>query len=102
MSPEAILAALRAENEAQCGPPPLDISEVKQIVNSIGRYPALGDGADAAEGLMQIVLDRHFEGGKHLLRGTDGRFWHYDVRLWRMVTDDWVSGKVLKIIQANP
>ena len=101
MSPEAILAALRAENDAQCNPP-LDIAEINQIVKSIGRYPALGDGADAAEGLMQIVLDRHFRGGKHLLRGTDGRFWHYDVRLWRMVTDEWVSGKVLKIIQATP
>ena len=101
MSPEAILAALRAENDAQCNPP-LDISEIRQIVKSIGRYPAPGDGADAAEGLMQIVLDRHFKGGKHLLRGTDGRFWHYDVRLWRVVTDEWVSGKVLEIIQATP
>jgi putative DNA primase/helicase len=100
MSPGAILAALRAEN-TKCSPP-LDDSEIKQIVASIGRYPVLGDGADAAEGLMQIVLDRHFEGGKHLLRGTDGRFWHYDGRLWRVVTDDWVSGKVLKIIQATP
>jgi hypothetical protein len=51
---------------------------------------------------MQIVLDRHFNGGKHLLRGTDGRFWQYDGRLWRVVTDEWVSGKVLKIIQATP
>jgi len=30
------------------------------------------------------------------------RFWHFDVRLWRPVTYDWVSGKVLEIIQANP
>jgi putative DNA primase/helicase len=101
LSPEAILAALGAENDAKCNPP-LDVSEVKQIVESIARYPALGDGADAAEALMQIVLDRHFNGGKHLLRGTDGRFWHYAGRLWRVVTDDWVSGKTLKIIQANP
>jgi putative DNA primase/helicase len=100
-SPEAILAALRAENGAKCDPP-LDVSEIRQIVKSIGRYAALGDGADAAEGLMQIVLDQHFKGGKHLLRGSDGRFWHYDGRLWRVVTDEWVSSKVLKIIQANP
>jgi putative DNA primase/helicase len=33
---------------------------------------------------------------------TDGQFWHYDVRLWRVVQDQWVSGKVLEIIQANP
>ena len=101
MSLETILAALRAENDAHCNPP-LDASEIKKIVESIGRYPALGDGADAAEGLMQIVLDRHFKGGKHLLRGTDGRFWRYDGRLWRVVTDEWVSGKILKIIKATP
>jgi putative DNA primase/helicase len=101
LSPEAILAALGAENDAKCNPP-LDVSEVKQIVESIGKYRALGDGADAAEGLMQVVLDRYFNGGKHLVRGSDGRFWHYDVRLWRVVTDEWVSGKILKILQANP
>ncbi len=33
---------------------------------------------------------------------TDGRFWHYDIRLWRVVPDKWVSGKVLETIQSNP
>jgi putative DNA primase/helicase len=51
---------------------------------------------------MQLVLDRHFHGGKHLMLSTDGRFWHYDGRLWRVVQDQWVSGKVLEIIQGNP
>ena len=101
MSREAISAALHKENETKCQPP-LETSEVDEIVKSIGRYPALGDGTDPAEALTQLVLDRHFRGGKHLLRGTDGRFWHYNGRLWRAVTDEWVSGKVLKIVQANP
>ena len=103
VTPEVITAALMAENAAKCSPP-LDSSEVEKIVANITKYPAapLGDGADAAEGLMQLVLDQHFNGGKHLMLSTDDRFWHYDVRLWRIVPDPWVSGKVLETIQSNP
>ena len=102
-SPEAITSALMAENAAKCTPP-LDSSEVEKIVASVSKYPAaqLGDDADAAEGLMQLVLTQYFNGGRHLLLGTDNRFWYYDVRLWRPVSDQWVSGKVLEVAQANP
>jgi putative DNA primase/helicase len=51
---------------------------------------------------MQLVLDQDFAGGKHLLLSTDGRFWHYDLRLWRVVSDQWVAGKVLEVIKRNP
>ena len=99
MSPETITAALMAENAAHCTPP-LDSSEVEKIVASVSKYPAaqLGDGADAAEGLMQLVLDQHFSGGRHLMLSTDGQFWHYDIRLWRAVPVQWVHGKVLETI----
>jgi putative DNA primase/helicase len=102
-SAAAITAALMAENATKCTPP-LDSAEVERIVASVTTYPAapLGDGADAAEGLMQLVLARCFDGGKHLMLSTDGRFWHYDIRLWRVVPDQWVSGKVLETIQSNP
>jgi hypothetical protein len=102
VSPEALVAALAAENLAKCSPP-LDPAEIETIVGSVTKYPALpgGDG-DAAEQLMQLVLDRHFNGGNHLMLSTDCQFWHYDARLWRVVQDQWVSGKVLEIIQANP
>jgi putative DNA primase/helicase len=102
-SPEALAAALAAENRVKCSPP-LDTAEVEKIVASVTQYPAspIGDGADAAEGLMHLVLDRYFRGGKHLMLSTDGRFWHYDVRLWRPVQDQWVAGKVLETIQGNP
>jgi putative DNA primase/helicase len=102
-SPEAITAALMAENAAKCSPP-LESAEVEKIVTSVSKYPAaqLGDGADAAEGLMQLVLDQYFDGGKHLMLSTDGRFWHYDIRLWRVVPDQWVHGKVLETIRRNP
>jgi P4 family phage/plasmid primase-like protien len=99
---EALSAALAAENLAKCVPP-LDIAEVQSIVASVTRYPAVPvDDGDAAERLMQLVIDRHFNGGKHLMLSTDGWFWHYDGRLWRVVQDQWVSGKVLEIIQGNP
>ena len=102
-SPEALAAALAAENRVKCSPP-LDTAEVEKIVASVTQYPAppIGDGADAAEGLMHLVLDRYFRGGKHLMLSTDGRFWHYEARLWRPVQDQWVAGKVLETIQGNP
>lgn len=101
-SREAVSAALKAENRAKCKPP-LDREEVEQIVASVSGYDAIPAGkGDAAERRMQLVLDRHFGGGKHLMLSTDGRFWHYNGRLWRDVQDQWVSGKVLQIIQANP
>ncbi len=102
-SAEAISAALAAENTTKCSPP-LAAAEVDTIVASITRYQPspLSDGADPAESVMQLVLDRHFNGGKHLLLGPAGRFWFYDVRLWCPVSDQWVSGKVLQVIQTNP
>jgi putative DNA primase/helicase len=101
MSADAIVAGLLAENGAKCTPP-LDKSEVKQIAKSIRKYTALNEGTDAAEALMHVVLDRRFDGGKHLLLGADHRFWHYDGRLWRPVPEEWVSGRVLESIQHNP
>ena len=102
-SPKAITAALMAENAAKCTTA-LDIAEVEKIVASVSKYPAaqLGDGADAAEALMQLALDQHFNGGKRLMLSTDGRFWHYDIRLWCVVPDQWVARKVLEVIEANP
>ena len=104
LSSETITAALFAENKAKCSPP-LDRSEVAKIVASVTKYAPtspIGDGADDAERLMQLVLERTFNRGKHLMLGTDGRFWHYDVRLWRPVSDQWVSKAILEIIEANP
>jgi len=101
-SPEVMLAALSAENNSRCNPP-LDTSEVEGIIASIIRYPTQPlNTDDAAEALMQLTLDQHFSAGQHLLRAADGKFWEYDKRLWRAVADDWVSGKVLQVLQANP
>jgi len=103
-SPATIAAALMAENNAKCSPP-LDRSEVERIVASITKYPptsAIGDDTDAAERLMHLVLERNFSRGKHLMLCPDGRFWQYDVRLWRPVPDQWVSRMVLETIEANP
>ena len=99
-SRKTMLAALNAENASKCSPP-LDTTEVKKIVASVTKYP-IGNGGDAAEGLVQQVLRCSFAGGKHLILGTDGRFWHFDDRLWRPVPDPWVSGKIFEVIECNP
>jgi putative DNA primase/helicase len=103
VSNEALSAALIAENRVQCSPP-LDVREVETIIASANRYTGITipEGIDAAEGLMLLVLDRYFHGGKHLLFSTDGQFWHFDVRLWRAVPEEWISGKILKTIASNP
>jgi putative DNA primase/helicase len=63
--------------------------------------PLKYDG-DAAELIVARMLDQHFAGGKHLMLSSDGRFWHYDGRVWRPVQDLWISGRALATIRANP
>ena len=102
-SPEAITAALMAENTAKCRPA-LDIAEVQAIVASVSRYPsaALSERGDAAEKLLQVLLDRQFAGGKLLAYGTDGRFWHYSEKFWQPVPDKWIDGRILEILPTSP
>ena len=98
-SPEAITAALMAENVARCDPP-LDSSEVEDIVASISKYPsaAVSERGDAAETLVQVLLDRQFAGGKLLTYGTDGRFWHYSGKFWQPVPAKWIDGRILETL----
>jgi putative DNA primase/helicase len=100
-SREALRAAVKAENSAKCRPP-LEEAEVEKIIGSVSRYREVPEGADAAEHLMRLALERYFAGGKHLMLSTDNRFWLYDKRLWRVVPDQWVARKILRIIQSNP
>jgi len=100
-SRKAISVALKAENAKRCSPP-LDHQEVRGIVASIMKYRTTGSGIDVAEELMQLALDRYFKSGYHLLHATDGRFWYYAACQWQPVTDQWLSGKVLEVIQCNP
>jgi len=84
ISPDALLAALLAENEKRCKPP-LDRSEVEKIAASIAKYPsakALDQEADLAEQVLKLVLDQHFLGGQHLMYYGDERFWRFDGRKW--------------------
>jgi len=103
VSSEAITAALMAENLAKCNPP-LDSSEVEAIVASISRYPSptLSQRGDAAEKLLQVLLDRQFAGGKSLTFGTDGRFWHYSGKHWQPAADKWINGRILETLQTTP
>jgi putative DNA primase/helicase len=101
---QEVSAALMAENTKNCSPR-LDDAEVAKIVDSVSKYAPAQPGSkdvDAAETLMQLALDQHFAGGKRLIFGVEGRFWHYDGRVWRVVPDHWVSGKVLQTTKSNP
>jgi P4 family phage/plasmid primase-like protien len=103
LSPQAILAALNAENQANCSPP-LGDDEVQRIVDSIRRYPpgAAVERSDAAEAVMEAVLTADFASGAHLRFEKDGRFWCYNGKLWQPVQQKWVEGRVLNHLEKNP
>jgi hypothetical protein len=103
ISHEVLLAALLAENGAQCSPP-LDSEEVEKIAASVTKYaPGVSaeNRSDPAEVLMRSVLDQWFAGGKHLMFAPDGQFWEFDVKLWRPVSDAWIKGKILDAVQTG-
>jgi putative DNA primase/helicase len=83
----------------QSSPPSTEASK-QQLPQSRTTRPKYE--GDAAELVVANMLDRHFAGGKHLVLSADGRFWHYDGRVWRPVQDQWISGKALETIRANP
>jgi putative DNA primase/helicase len=102
-SPQTILAALKEENKAKCSPP-LDDGEVEKIANSITQYaaPPGGDRSDDAEKLLTVVLNQHFEGGKHLLFAADGQFWLYTGTMWSPAKANWIDGRILESIEDSP
>jgi hypothetical protein len=83
----------------QSSPPLAEMS--KEQLPQIPTPPPKYQG-DPAELIVASMLDRHFAGGKHLMLSPDGRFWHYDGRVWRPVQDQWICGKALETIRANP
>jgi putative DNA primase/helicase len=103
LSPEALLAALRAENNARCTPP-LSDDEVCKIAQSIARYApgSEGDRGDEAEKLVNLVLHRHFADGKHLLFGADGQYWRYTGKMWTVAQDKWIEGRILASVKLAP
>src|SRR5690349_12073214 len=103
MSDEAIVAALKAENEQRCNPP-LELTEIETIVASVTRYAPgpLQEGEDSAEQLMHAMLARHFAGGEHLLFATDGQFWNYDGRKWAPIKPKWLRGRIYETIKVCP
>lgn len=101
---ESTLAALREENKRRCRPPLID-TDLKKIAKSIGAKPVLAKGAaagDVAARAMQLTLDQHFSGGKHLMSCDDGQFWHYNGKHWKPISDASVRSRCLKVIQNMP
>jgi P4 family phage/plasmid primase-like protien len=57
---------------------------------------------DTAYGLAQLVLDKQFAGGAHLLRCPDGRYWCYDKTHWRMTSDATLQHVILEYASKLP
>jgi putative DNA primase/helicase len=83
----------------QGGPPSTEVAQ--EQLPQIPTTPPKYDG-DAAELIVANMLDQHFAGGQHLMLSSDGRFWYYEGGVWRPVQDQWISGKALATIRANP
>ena len=104
LSAHALLAALLSENEKRCRPP-LDAGEVEKIANSIAKYPTpkvLAEEADLAEQVLQLVLQRYFKGGAHLMCYGDGQFWRFDGRKWTPFREQLFDRCVLRTIKNIP
>ena len=104
VSRDALLAALLSENEKRCRPP-LDAGEVEKIANSIAKYPTpkvLAEEADLAEQVLQLVLQRYFKGGAHLMCYGDGQFWRFDGRKWTPFREQLFDRCVLRTIKNIP
>jgi P4 family phage/plasmid primase-like protien len=101
ISPEAILPALLADNQARCKPP-LPEAEVTRIAKSAQQFAAGVPGQDDAEVVATLVLQKHFAGGKHLLFGVDGRFWHYNGKKWEVAQEKWIENRILDAIKVAP
>lgn len=82
LSPEAILAAVQAENAARCVPP-LDAGEVERIVQSAMRYDPGSDHAETELGNARRLVDlldgnARFEAASRDWFCWDGRHWARD------------------------
>lgn len=96
-SPEAIFAAVAAENEARCVPP-IDADEVERIVNSVMRYEPGSDHAETELGVARRLVDAMDGGARYEPASRDwfvwdGRRWARDdegrvIRLAKRVVDD--------------
>ena len=104
LSPEAIFAAVQAENTARCVPP-LDADEVERIVQSAMRYDPGSDHADTELGNARRLVDAldgdaRFEPASRDWFCWDGRRWARDdegqiTRQAKRVVDGLLSGAKL-------
>ena len=77
-----LLVKLTAANLERCKPPLAD-DEVDSIARSVSRYELIEKNeVDVAVELCSIVLDEHFEGGRHLIFAADGQFWKFVGTHW--------------------
>src|SRR5665213_1718470 len=75
--------------------------DVSTVAARFKRRPKakIGIANDPALSVMQLVLDKFFEGGKHVLLAPDGCFHRYDGRCWQEVPEAWIAGRVLEVLE---
>ena len=57
-----------------------------------------GNRSDIAQKAAQAVLDRFFAGGQKLM-SINGQFHHYRKGVWQSVDEQWLRGKILRVLK---
>ena len=51
--------------------------------------------------VAEVVLEKYYQGGDHLVLAMDRSFWAFTGTHWRRITDDQVSKRIVAIAQEN-
>ena len=95
LSPEAILAALQAENIARCVPP-LDADEVERIVQSAMRYEPGADHAETELGNARRLVDAMDGNARYEPASRDWFCW--DERHWARDDEGQIVRKAKRVV----
>lgn len=61
-----------------------------------------GDGSDdICMDMAEKTLEKHYGGGKHLVRTDDGSFWHYTGTHWHVIVDEEVKNRILDVVKSE-
>lgn len=97
-----ILQAVTKFNRKKCVPP-LDKEEIAKIVRSVAKYEegTPKDGVDELQTLAQLILDRHYHNGRHIIVGGDKQLWSYDGKVWRPQGEEILKRQVRDAFNAS-
>lgn len=95
LSPEAILAAVQAENSARCVPP-LDDDEVERIVQSAMRYEPGSEHAETELGNARRLVDAMNGNARYEPASRDWLFW--DGRHWARDDEGQITRQAKRVV----